>query len=370
MVLKLLVNFRADASVQIGTGHVMRCLTLAEEFRRQGHQCRFICRAHEGHLGEFIISRGFGLDLLENPATEMPVDATNVTAHAAWLGVGWEQDAKEALEVLARHSADWLVVDHYALDARWEREVALVVGQILVIDDLADRDHECAVLLDQNLGREASDYDQRVPDECIRMIGPRFALLRPEFARLRESSSPRQRNSKPQRILISLGGVDRANATGLVLTALSETILPPETELDIVMGGAAPYLEEVRQQALQPQFKALVSVNVQDMAARMRQADFSIGAAGSTSWERCCLGLPSITVILAENQRLIGEALEKKGCAILVEERNIAKDLSTIVNRLMTSSMELEKLANSAENVCDGYGCARLVTEMMRKNRL
>jgi spore coat polysaccharide biosynthesis predicted glycosyltransferase SpsG len=106
------------------------------------------------------------------------------------------------------------------------------------------------------------------------------------------------------------------------------------------------------------------------MAERMRQADFSIGAAGSTSWERCCLGLASITVILAENQRLIGEALEKKGCAILVEERNIAKDLSTIVNRLMSSGIELEKLANSAENVCDGHGCARLVTEMMRKNRL
>ena len=275
------VAFRADASVEIGTGHVMRCLTLADELARQGNECRFICREHEGHLGDLISSKGYGLRLL--PAcidNELNMKNSSSDNYALWLGVPWQEDARQTLEALTPWVPDWLVVDHYALDAKWEQALAKAVGSIMVIDDLANRPHECALLLDQNLGRVESNYDGLLPVDCQRLIGPGYALLRPEFAELRERSLNRRQLRELKRILIFLGGVDRTNVTGGVLDALAESPLPASTELDIVMGAAAPYLDEVREQADRLPYRATVSLNVIDMAERMCLADLSIGAAG------------------------------------------------------------------------------------------
>lgn len=356
--------FRADASVRIGTGHVMRCLTLATEFARLGHQCVFICRDHPGHLGDMIASKGFELHLLTNAeCTEAP-DADG--SYAQWLGVPWQQDAKQTLDVLAALSANWLIVDHYALDVRWEREVAVAVGQIAVIDDLADRDHECALLLDQNLGRKAADYDHRVPDDCVRLIGPRYALLRPEFARLRERSIQRRQHPELNRILISLGGVDRTNVTSQVLQALAHTTLEGEIELDIVMGAAAPHLDDVREQAAKMPYKSTVSVNVDDMAERMCLADISIGAAGSTSWERCCLGLPAILVILAENQVSGTRALEAYGAAVAIGCTPEAIKLSLPASLAKLSEPEtLQRMSSAAALVTAGDGVDRICAALM-----
>jgi UDP-2,4-diacetamido-2,4,6-trideoxy-beta-L-altropyranose hydrolase len=320
-------------------------------------------------LGEFIASKGFALDLLAIPeGTSVDCRDDGDTAHAHWLGVNWQIDVQQTLAALESIEVDWLVVDHYALDARWEMRLAAVVKRILAIDDLADRNHECDLLLDQNLGRQEADYDQRVPANCERLIGPRYALLRPEFAKRREASLQRRVKPKLKRILISLGGVDANNTSGKVLSALSDNTLPINTELDIIMGATSPHLEEVRKQAAQLPFQAMVNVSVNDIAERMCRADISIGAAGSTSWERCCLGLPSIMVILAENQRAIGNALELNGCAHLIVENRIADDLGPLLSSLMASGAELEKLANNAMTVCDGEGCSRLVLEMTRDN--
>jgi len=357
------VAFRADASVQIGTGHVMRCLTLADELTRQGHECRFVCREHEGHLGELITSKGYGLTLLPSCSdNELDTKDSRSDNYARWLGVPWQEDARQTLDALTPWQPDWLVVDHYALDAEWERALANAVGSIMVIDDLANRCHECALLLDQNLGRVESDYDGLLPEDCQRLTGPGYALLRPEFANLREQSLKRRQQPELKRILISLGGVDRTNVTGQGLDALSESALPASTELDIIMGAAAPYLDEIRQQAARMPFRATVSVNVTDMAERMCLADLSIGAAGSTSWERCCLGLPAITVVLAENQRLIGEALSENGAGLLVDVDRIREDLPMMVESMMASENECLLLARQAAMVCDGAGVERVVS--------
>ncbi|ATD28519.1 N-Acetylneuraminate cytidylyltransferase [Vibrio cholerae] len=357
------VAFRADASVQIGTGHVMRCLTLADELTRQGHECRFVCRAHAGHLGDLITNKGYGLTLLPASSHNEPLANTqNSDDYARWLGVPWQEDASQTLECITQWKPDWLVVDHYALDAEWEYALAHVVGRIMVIDDLANRAHECSLLLDQNLGRVASDYDDLLPDNCKRLIGPDYALLRPEFAKLREQSLNRRKQPELKRILISLGGVDRTNVTGQVLDALSESTLPVSTELDIIMGSSAPYLDEVRQQAAQLPFKATVSVGVTDMAERMCLADLSIGAAGSTSWERCCLGLPAITVVLAENQRLIGKALSENGAGFLIDVDRIKEDLPMMAESIVASENECILLARQAAMVCDGAGVERVVS--------
>ncbi|MCM0612631.1 UDP-2,4-diacetamido-2,4,6-trideoxy-beta-L-altropyranose hydrolase [Marinobacter sediminum] len=361
------VVFRADASLSIGTGHVMRCLTLAEELRRQGHACQFVCRDHPGHLAGFILSKGFTCDLLSNPAVpEARRVSVNETAHSDWLGVSWEMDADQTLSVVDKPDVDWLVADHYALESRWENRLASVAKRVMVIDDLADRNHDCDLLLDQNLGSQEADYSHRVPERCVRLIGPRYALLRPEFAELREAALKRRVKPEVKRILISLGGVDSDNVTGKVLNALANSSLPGDTDLDIIMGATAPHLDEVQQMAQQLPFRAEVSVNVYDMADRMCRADLSIGAAGSTSWERCCLGLPSIMVILAENQRNIGNALAQSGCAYLVDRDRIADELSPLLSRLVEPGKELERLAANAELVCDGKGSSRLVSEMTR----
>lgn len=359
------IAFRADASIQIGTGHVMRSLTLADELTRQGHECLFVCRAHPGHLGDLILSKDYDLRLLPAATDNQNCLANrSVEDYSRWLGVPWQDDANQTLEVISSLALDWLIVDHYALDARWERAVAGAVGKIMVIDDLANRPHECLILLDQNLGRVASDYDGLLPVDCQRLIGPLYALLRPEFAELREQSLKRRDHTELKRILISLGGVDRTNVTGLILKALAKSSLSASTELDIIMGGSAPYLDEVREQASLLPFNTTVSVNVQDMAERMCLADLSIGAAGSTSWERCCMGLPSITVIIADNQRSIAEVLAKYKAGLLVNTSQIAEELAGLIQMYADSKAEYLLVTRNAAQICDGGGVNRVVSAL------
>lgn len=359
------VAFRADASVQIGTGHVMRCLTLADELTRQGHECRFVCREHEGHLGELITSKGYGLTLLPSCSdNELDTKDSRSDNYARWLGVPWQEDARQTLGALTPWKPDWLVVDHYALDAEWERALANAVGSIMVIDDLANRPHACGLLLDQNLGRVTSDYDGLLPEDCQRLIGPGYALLRPEFASLRGQSLNRRQQPELKRILISLGGVDRTNVTGQVLDALLESALPVTTELDIIMGAAAPYLDEVRQQAARMPFQAAVNVNVEDMAERMCLADLSIGAAGGTSWERGCLGLPAVLIVLAENQVAGATALAASGAAVKIDD---ADQLGATLPSALVALFEpgrLERMSDAAAGITDGDGVFRALQEM------
>ena len=175
------IAFRADASLEIGTGHVMRCLTLARSLRETGVACQFITRSLPGHMGDRIADEGFDLTLLPAPRGPAP---DGPPAHARWAGVDWEQDAAETRAVLGA-APDWLVIDHYAFDARWQRATCPAGTKLMVIDDLADRPHVCDLLLDQNLGHDPRNYDGLVPDDCTRLIGPSYALLRPEFAEAR-----------------------------------------------------------------------------------------------------------------------------------------------------------------------------------------
>ena len=357
------VAFRTDASTQIGTGHVMRCLTLAEELTRQGSQCFFVCREHSGHLGDVINSKGMELTLLPAPADQSKASKDgNIDDYSEWLGVSWEEDAQQTRDAISPLNPDWLIVDHYALDAHWECAMASAVGDIMVIDDLANRRHECTLLLDQNLGRFFSDYEWLVPNKCERLIGPKYALLRPEFSAIREESLLRRNNPEIKRILISLGGVDRTNMTGQILATLENTSLPTDTEVDIILGIATPHFEDVRRRAAQLPYKATVSLNVADMAVRMCLADLSIGAAGSTSWERCCMGLPAITIVLAENQRAIAEAIASFNAGILVDSSQVQARLKSLINSCIDDLEVLQRLSKSAAEVCDGYGVNRIVS--------
>lgn len=310
---------------------------------------------------DLIVDQGHGLMLLPAPEDcSVQLNHTVSGPYSTWLGVPWEVDARQTLDVISTLKLDWFIVDHYALDARWESTISNGANRIMVIDDLANRSHDCALLLDQNLGRVGSDYDGLLPEECQRLIGPDFALLRPKFAALRKKSLELRKDSGLNRILISLGGVDRTNVTARVLEAFAMSTLPASIELDIILGASSPFLDDIRNQAKQLPFKAMVSVNVSDMAERMCLADLSIGAAGSTSWERVCLGLPAVLIVLAKNQIIGAEALEKAGAAMKISDAElVVKKLPPILRYLLNSS-RLKQMSKAAENITNGYGALKV----------
>jgi UDP-2,4-diacetamido-2,4,6-trideoxy-beta-L-altropyranose hydrolase len=295
----------------------------------------------------------------EGAAIPLPV-------HAAWLGCHWQTDAQQTGNVLATLKPDWLVVDHYALDRQWEMALKPHYGKLMVIDDLADRDHACDLLLDQNLGRQPEGYAKLVPAQCQALTGPRYALLRPEFSALRAYSlQRRQNNSAIRQLLITMGGVDRTNATAQVLQALKNCPLPADSRITVVMGLAAPWLQNVRELAAQLPWPTDVVVNVNDMAQRMADSDLAIGAAGSTSWERCCLGLPTLMVVLADNQKEAAAHIQNAGAAnYLALNRSTNEDLQTQFQALFNVPEQLNRMTDCASTIADGSGADRVVDAM------
>lgn len=309
------ILFRADASVQIGTGHVMRCLTLADALGARGASCHFLCRPHPGHLIALIAARGHRVS--ELPPLPAGAAIPPLPAHAAWLGTDAAHDAADCLAVLGGAApADWLVVDHYALERDWQQRLRPAAQRLLVLDDLADRAHDCDLLLDPGIGRGPADYAGLIPRHARLLAGPEHALLRPEFAAHRAESLARRTRPALRRLLVTLGGVDKDNVTCRVLEALDHSALPAECAITVVMGPHAPWLTEVQARAARMRRPGRVLTGVSDMARLMCDSDLAIGAAGSTAWERCCLGLPTIQVVLAENQIGVAAALAATGGAV------------------------------------------------------
>lgn len=295
------VAIRADASLQIGTGHVMRCLTLADTLRANGATVCFVCRALPDVLSALIGEHGHAVILLPDAAGEpMFLEGKDATAHAAWLGVSQERDARETMQALEKDGRhDWIIVDHYGLDARWEKAVRPCTEGLLAIDDLADRPHDCDVLLDQNYYEDmASRYDGLVPAGCIRLLGSRYALLRGEFNALRKTVGPR--DGAVRRLLVFFGGMDSGNVTSVTLDAIAQ-LDRHAMEVDVVIGGGHPAREAIALRC--DAMRIRCHVQTPRMAELMAAADLAVGAGGTATWERCALGLPTMVLCLADNQR-------------------------------------------------------------------
>ncbi len=363
------ITFRTDASIQIGTGHVIRCLTLAEAFRANGANCCFICREQPGNLIELIKQRGFSVLVLADTISIFVADAMKVAElsnYELWLGSTWTEDASQTQVAAGESKVDWLIVDHYALDKRWEQSLRPLCRKLMVIDDLADRPHDCDVLLDQNLGRNASDYSQLVPKNCTILAGPQYALLRPDFAAFRYESLQRRATPKLEHLLISMGGIDQFDATGKVLAALQKCELPADLRITVVMGSKAPWIERIMFLAKIMPRPTTVKVNVHNMAQLMSDCDLAIGAAGGASWERCCLGLPTMLVVLADNQRSGATALERCGCVKLVDSIDAICYALPLQFSLLTTSNALSQLSQKSYQVTDGYGSSRVIDVLLK----
>lgn len=358
MILKKInVVIRADASLDIGTGHIMRCLTLASTLRNAGATCHFICREHQGNLIQQIRELGFTATGLSSNSESI---AASENIYSRWLGNDWFSDAEETLAAI-NGSVDWLIVDHYAIDHNWETKLRSACHGVMVIDDLANKVHDCDILLDQNLGHNRKNYTQLVPAECKILAGPMYALIRTEFSDQRLLSLERRNEPALKHILITMGGVDKGNATGLVLSVLQDCSLPADCEITVVMGLHAPWLSDVQEFAKTMKRQTKVLINVENMAKLMTGSDLAIGAAGSTSWERCTLGLPSIVLVLAENQAAIANALQASGAAQIIHLRYLSKELK----EFFSDPSLLQKLANlssASYNLTDGLG-----TEMVKQ---
>lgn len=361
------IVFRTDASLLIGTGHVMRCLTLAEALRARGAECHFICREHPGNLLEHLRCKGYAVHALlpAEHADGAPSVSVADLAHARWLGGSQAEDAAECAQLLRELQPDWLVVDHYALDARWERELKAYCQKLMVIDDLADRPHQCDLLLDQTYGRACDEYSPWVSPGCTVLCGAQYALLRQEFCALRASSLQKRASPQLQCLLISMGGVDRDNVTGQVLDALRSSSLPEGCRVVVVMGASAPWLAEVHEVAANMPWSTEVRVGVENMAQLMADSDLAIGAAGSTSWERCCLGLPAVMLVLADNQRKVAQGLAQAGAVLLLQDAtSIAEALPALLDELMLSTGKLSAMSRVAAAIVDGRGVESMIAHL------
>ncbi|MBM3527041.1 MAG: UDP-2,4-diacetamido-2,4,6-trideoxy-beta-L-altropyranose hydrolase [Alphaproteobacteria bacterium] len=330
--------FRADASPAIGSGHLRRCLALAAELERDGWECVFAVGAETEATIPELVADGWAVERLL-------------------------ASAREHDDLVARRpgSVDLLVVDHYGRDVTFESKCRGWARRILVLDDLADRPHDADLLLDQTLGRRAESYAGRVPGPCRLLLGSGFALLRPEFAALRQSHAVRRAGPAPANVTVSVGGTDPDNITAMIVEGIAESGLPLRTH--IMIGGSTPHLNGLR--ALCAKHDMSLYVDHPDPAALLADADLAIGAAGTSAWERCCLGVPTLLVVTAENQRDNATALAESGAALLLNGGTpSAEAVAQALRDVCSDRQALARMAAAASRICDGLGARRCVMEL------
>ena len=335
-----LAVFRADTSAAIGGGHVMRCLALADALCEIGWECVF---AGQRATAGFLKSQKWrGAEILvldDDPASE----ATSMMQR-------WPE------------GCELLIVDHYQRDDRFERAFRPWARRIMVIDDLANRTHDCDLLLDQTAGRHAADYAPFIPPSCRLMLGAGYAMLRSEFAHARPRAVAARRRGGPVcRILVAFGASDPGDATSLVLRGIAETGI--DVAIDVVLGEHAPHIAAVRRCIAGLPQTVTLHCAVSNMAELMCNATMAIGAAGTTSWERCCLGLPTVTIVTADNQKFVGAALDDAGAIRLLgrAEDLTGTEIGAAVTLLATDSVARIAMAEQAAALCDGRGLERVI---------
>jgi len=341
-----LAVLRADASRAIGTGHVVRSLALAEFLRDAGWRTVF---AQSG-------------DSAANPSS--------LERHER-ITLGAADGTVEAVELGRRLGAcDLLVVDHYGRDRRFETACRGWAKQILVLDDLADRPHACAALVDAAREPGSADYRSLVPADCKLLLGPDFALLRGQFLAARQRAAQQRKAARaPRRIAISIGGIDADDLTSRALSAVLAAA--PQAEVDVVLGRAAPHLDRVRSAIESSGRPVRLLSDVADMAALLAEADIGIGAAGSSSWERCCLGLPSIVLPVVDNQGPTADLLAQHDAALVLPQgaRATASEIVAALQRLLVDAPLRGALSERAMALCDGRGGWRVLLALLPEER-
>jgi len=331
--------FRADASVEIGIGHLVRCRALADELVRRGWSVGFASRETTGAVAGVHPAEGY-------ETLSIPQDV-QMDDEPYWLA--------------ARLSSNrpLLIVDHYDVGAIWLERARAWAGSIVAVDDLANRPLPVDLLLNQNLGVDAAKYRSLVPGDARILTGPMYALLRPEFATIHDRR--RARSGRVDRILVFLSGGDPTNVTGRAAEAADSV----GATVDVVVGAGFPALAELRGWAAG---RPSVEVHVQtpSMASLMERADLAVGAPGSAAWERSAVGLPSILVVLADNQREPGRQLARLGAAVMLGWHEVV-DVETIrrsIEDVRAAPDRVRAMSDAAARITDGRGTERVMAEI------
>jgi UDP-2,4-diacetamido-2,4,6-trideoxy-beta-L-altropyranose hydrolase len=354
------IAFRADANSDIGTGHFMRCLTLADELKKYDAEICFVARKLPAHLIQMLEEKN--IDFYDLPLVN--AEEPDELPHSKWLQTSQNQDATQTIEALGSCKLDLLVVDHYAIDQRWEKLLRDTANKIMVIDDLADRQHDCDLLLDQNFYQNMDiRYVGKVPSDCHLLLGPSFALLREEFRKQRQHVKPRTGNIK--NLLVFFGGVDAKNYTILALEAIVASNL--QFDVDVVVGKQHPSLHEVEMFCKTHHYACYVQTH--QMEALMAKADLAIGAGGTAMWERCCMGLPSICISTADNQEQQVSDLMDKGLIVALQKN---QDVSGLIQHalvmLKDDASHLAAMSKTVYDLVDGNGIDKLASFLLPKD--
>ena len=363
------IAIRTDASSAIGSGHLMRCLALASELRKSGSKVIFICASKERMWIELVCKMGFDcvmLELSQNSGIACHQKKLNTASPATGdVQFDWQQDLKATKIILEDRKIEGLVVDHYGIDWRWELAIRPHTRWIMVIDDLADRKHECDIVLDCVYGRRPEDYLNFVPNECRLLLGTKYALLRSEFSEWRGIALSRRKDVITVRnILVSLGGVDKKNLTGEVLEILKFIDWKSDCRIDVVAGKGFTHKLSVENQLASFPVSTSFETSVNDMAKRIANSDFAIGAFGMSTWERFCLGLPSINIVTEENQRHAIAALNEQKYSGIMSKQSIGSELVQFVNQIVNDHEFYRDCALWCSQSVDGKGLTRVVKQI------
>ena len=360
------VAIRVDASATMGTGHLRRCLSLAQALAAAGAEPGFVVRRLDAVAPQLLATAGLPVQWLPTPAEQAP-PAADAPPHAAWAGVPGAQDAADTVQALTGWRPDWLVLDHYAFDARWHRVVRTALGcRLLVIDDTADRTIDADALLDHNWAADhAAKYADRLAQPPgLWLCGPRFALLAPVYRRARRCTVRPEVRS----LGIFMGGTDPDGASARVLAACREA--GHEGAIEVVSSTASPHLPALRA-ACAADAQARLTLDEPDLAAFFARHDLQVGAGGGATWERCCIGAPTVALALAANQSVVVPALDHLGALRAASLPGLPNGADTpplarVLHRLMADTAARQALAARAAELVDGRGAERVALGLLR----
>jgi UDP-2,4-diacetamido-2,4,6-trideoxy-beta-L-altropyranose hydrolase len=335
--------FRADASQAIGAGHVMRCMSLAGALRARGALSCFVSLDLPAHLESLLQAQGHEVRRLPEAVRGDELDDARATL-----------DGEQAVTAC--------VVDHYQLGLAWETAV-MAHAPVLALDDLG-RPHASRWLLDQNhYADPQARYEARCPVHVQHLLGPSFALLRSEFALAR--SHARIRDGEVRHVLVFLGGMDAGNLTAMALQAI-DLGLPSSVQVTVIAGASHPDLPGL-QAWCDHRGNAQLQVQVSDMTPHLLAADMAIGAGGSSTWERCACGLPTVAICLANNQREVILEGARAGFLWGIDHVPSAGELATVLKALSGAPGLVQHLSRQALQVTDARGAGRVADLLMPK---
>jgi UDP-2,4-diacetamido-2,4,6-trideoxy-beta-L-altropyranose hydrolase len=349
---------RVDAGMQIGDGHFLRCLTLVNELKNKFRQIIFISNELPKHFSQIIEKNNFkicridGYSHIQEEKIAMKLKKQLI-----------QKDFIQTKKIIEKHknSSNYLIVDHYGIDYVWEKNIRENIEKVIVIDDLANRKHDCDILFDQNFYEDMEKrYSRLIPNFCKQFLGPKFALLRPEFFNARKNL---KRRNELKQILISFGGSDPSNETYKALTSINN--LEKKYIIDVIVGSNNPNKKQIMKLCLKIPFCNFYE-QVDNISKYMKKADLAIGGGGVTTWERCCLGLPTIVTSLSRDQKKITEELSKIECVINLGTAKKSTKLD-YVNALNEINLKkLRKISKKCLALVDGKGAKRATKKILQ----